>query len=192
MTNIIDVTAAVKLWQSADDKRKLFALEVAPAGLDHTEGQVKEIADKIGYSPSLVYQYARAGRLFEALKQDDGERAERVWDMLNVSIFTLLADRWNAGSMTIEQVWEWTLRVMDEHLTVEAFRGLVPSGEKARIGILRKLWHIVTYVEKFIFKAETFGLNCDQREYAKLIQQLTDVTETIKRIAPSDGDHRKA
>ena len=180
-----DVDLAARQWAEGDTKRKSFALTVKNAGQDYVAGQVKELASKIRRSKATIYSYARAARLFEALSQDDNSRAEIAWDKYDISFFVTLADKWSSGQLTIERVWDWLVRVLDEDMSVDDMRAEMPTNG-GRVGIVRKLGGVLRLVQSAL-TSETMGLNCKQEEYREWRKRAEDFAEYTRRILAASG-----
>jgi len=187
-TNLLDVDLAARTWADGDTKRKAFALLVKDAGQDYVANQVKELSRKIRKGKGTIYAYARAARLYEALGQDDNSRAERMWDMLNISFFVTLADKWSSGQMDLERVWEWIVRVLDEDMTVDDMRAEMPT-KGGRVGIVRKLGGVLRLVESAL-TSETMGLNCTQDEYREWREATQNYAEITRRLLLKSGNWR--
>ena len=184
-TNLLDVDLAARTWADGDTKRKAFALLVKDAGQDYVANQVKELSRKIRKGKGTIYAYARAARLYEALGQDDNSRAERMWDMLNISFFVTLADKWSSGQMDLERVWEWIVRVLDEDMTVDDMRAEMPT-KGGRVGIVRKLGGVLRLVESALM-SETMGLNCRQEDYREWRKHAEDFANHTRQILAASG-----
>ena len=183
--SLLDVDLAARQWAEGDTKRKLFALTVKDAGKDYVAGQVKELAEKIRHGKGTIYAYARAGRLYDALSADDNARAEKMWDMLNISFFVTLADKWSSGQMDLERVWEWIVRVLDEDMSVDDMRAEMPTNG-GKVGIVRKLGGVLRLVQSAL-TSETMGLNCKQEDYREWRKRAEEFAEYTRRILAASG-----
>ena len=177
-----DIEQARRLWRNSRNNLFDFALYIATAD----DLQVSKLAKLVRRSPSLLYGYRKAGRLWGEIA-DEFPQSDIWRDELEIGFVTPLARLWDAKIFDVGQCVDWLIRAQDEAWTVEDMQAQLPQTGGAKVGIVRKLQHVATYVKKYIFRAETLGLNCKQEDYERLIEKLTDTVAEIERLLAAGG-----
>lgn len=183
MTDTFDIVQAQRLWQNSRNGLFDFAEYLTTA----EDVNIRELAEKVRRSPSLLHGYRKAGKFWLDVK-GEFPQAE-VWrDHLEIGFWTPLARLCDNKTLDLGQCVDWLIDAMDEGWTVEEFKAKLPVDGGNNTGMVRKLWHIVNYVKAKIFGNESLGLKCTQAEYKNAMSKLNEAVAELERILAASGN----
>ena len=181
--NLFDITQAQRLWQNSRNGLFDFA-EYLVNGADE---DIHQLAKKVRRTPSLLYGYRKAGKFWLEVKAEFPQ-AEMWRDHLEIGFWVPLARLWDNGTLDLSRCVDYLMEAdRDKELPVEFFKDKLPLDGRKSTGIVRSLSHLITYTEKYIFRAPSLGLNCKQDEYNKFIKLLTEAVEYGKGLLAARG-----
>ncbi len=120
------IKEAVKFWLHSEGNK--FDFCVAAAGIvgSYDEGATIELASQIERSVSSVQNYARVGRLWNAMSP---QKAEDYRDAVQYSFWALLAPLWDNKVIDMTGVYHWLDEKIANKWTVEKMRSLLPTND---------------------------------------------------------------
>lgn len=120
---------AVQLWNEGKDRMFEFCVEASAVVGDYTAGKTQELADRILRSATTVQNYAKVGRLWDAILKAYPSHAEIMREDLHVSHWLPVARLWAGDLVTTDGAYSWLCLCRKNKWTVEKFRTQLPTVE---------------------------------------------------------------
>jgi len=176
---------AVQIWNEGKASLFEFCVEASHIVGNYDEGKTIELAERIMRSVSQTQNYAKVGKLWEALISAYPSQAELLREDLHPSHWLPVSRLWVGELITLEGALQWLILCRKNKWTVEKFRNQLPTVDKefqseyARTvkQLEFKTQSLMATIEEAM-TAPAFGV--DEKEYKKFHRAL----KLVKGRAP--------